>query len=116
MINYILILDAFYKGKKWSSNGEAYEDINWHDDSEKPSKEELDLQWEEVISIRKKNKCKNDAKKLIANTDWAILPDIDFVNKKEFETYRNILRNYIIYPIENPQFPTEPKPIWKNNE
>ena len=58
------------------------------------------------------NLCKNQAKSLIANSDWSVLPDVNITNKSEFENYRSILRNYILNPVENPVFPTEPVPMW----
>jgi hypothetical protein len=112
MINYVLILDTNYKEKKWSLDGYTYDGLNWLDESPKPTKEELDSQWEQVLSIKNKQNCKSKAKQLIANTDWSVLPDVNITNKSEFESYRNILRNYIINPIENPEFPIEPKPVW----
>jgi hypothetical protein len=59
-----------------------------------------------------KESCKSKAKKLIENCDWSVLPDVKIENKIEFENYRAILRNYILNPVENPVFPTEPTPIW----
>jgi len=112
MIDYILILTNKYKGKQWSLNGDSYEGLICVDESLIPTKEELDSQCEEVKSIIAKNKCKSKAKQLISNTDWSVLPDVSITNKSEFESYRNILRNYIINPIENPEFPIEPQPIW----
>lgn len=67
---------------------------------------------EEKLSKFKKDNCKHEAKKLIANSDWAVLPDVKISNKSEFENYRAILRNYILNPVENPIFPEEPNPIW----
>lgn len=60
----------------------------------------------------KKNNCKEESKKLIAQSDWSVLPDVKIQNKTEFENYRSILRELILNPIENPVFPTEPVPIW----
>lgn len=59
-----------------------------------------------------KSNCKNQAKNLIAQSDWSVLSDVNISNKSEFETYRAILRNYILNPVENPDFPVEPEPIW----
>jgi hypothetical protein len=64
------------------------------------------------ISEIKKDKCKSKAKDLISKSDWSVLPDVKISNKSEFENYRNILRNFIINPVENPEFPIEPEPIW----
>lgn len=56
--------------------------------------------------------CKNKAKGLLAKTDWAMLPDVQITNKADFENYRAILRGYVISPVANPTWPTEPQPVW----
>ena len=66
------------------------------------------------LSEFKKQNCKDQAKQLIANSDWSVLPDVNITNKSEFENYRNQLRNLIINPVEDPIFPQEPNPIWSN--
>lgn len=64
------------------------------------------------LSEFKKNNCKNQAKQFIASSDWSVLPDVKISNKSDFESYRSVLRNYILNPVENPVFPEEPNPIW----
>lgn len=64
------------------------------------------------LSEFKKQNCKKQAKQLIANSDWSVLPDVSITNKSEFESYRTQLRNLIINPVEDPIFPVEPNPIW----
>ena len=64
------------------------------------------------LSEFKKQNCKDQAKQLIASSDWSVLPDVNITNKSEFETYRTQLRNLIINPVEDPIFPVEPNPIW----
>ena len=64
------------------------------------------------LSEFKKQNCKNQAKQLIANSDWSVLPDVNISNKSEFESYRTQLRNLIINPVEDLIFPVEPQPIW----
>jgi len=59
-----------------------------------------------------KNQCKAKAKSLISSSDWSVLIDVNISNRSEFESYRAILRNLILNPVENPIFPTEPEPIW----
>ena len=66
------------------------------------------------LSEFKKNNCKEESKKRIANCDWSVLPDVNIINKSEFESYRSQLRNLILNPVENPIFPVEPNPIWSN--
>lgn len=64
------------------------------------------------LSEFKKNNCKEESKKRIANSDWSVLPDVNITNKSEFENYRSQLRNLILNPVEDPIFPIEPNPIW----
>jgi hypothetical protein len=42
------------------------------------------------------------------------LPDVKLQNKSDFENYRSKLRELIINPVENPEFPITPEPIWSN--
>jgi len=43
-----LILTHNYQGKLWSLIGDSYDGLDWLDESEKPTEEELESQWEEV--------------------------------------------------------------------
>lgn len=56
--------------------------------------------------------CKRNAKDKLAATDWAVLPDVGLANQSEFIAYRAILRGYVMQPVETPDFPVEPTPIW----
>lgn len=112
MINYSLILSTNYTNKSYVLINNIYEGLEWYDIDPKPTKEELDNQWDLVRENYKKNQCKSKSKELIFLSDWSVLPDVKIENKIEFENYRSILRNYILNPIENPIFPNEPKPIW----
>ena len=112
MIDYALILQINYPNSKWSLNGYEYEGLTWLSNTDKPTKKELDFQWEEVQYIIAKNNCKSKAKELISKSDWSVLPDVNITNKSDFENYRSQLRNLIINPVEDPIFPIEPNPIW----
>jgi hypothetical protein len=48
MIDYSLILITKYAGQEWTLNGEDYEGLTWLSNTSKPSKAELDAQWEDV--------------------------------------------------------------------
>lgn len=65
------------------------------------------LQSEEPLTV-----CKEQAKKLIAASDWSVLPDVGISNVSEFQAYRAELRALIKTPVVNPSFPTEPQPVW----
>lgn len=74
----------------------------------KPTLEEL-----KILNIEvKKYNCKNEAKIKIQACDWSVLQDVKLLNQTEFINYRTILRDYILNPTENPDFPPEPNPIW----
>ena len=49
MIDYSKILSRRYDAE-WFLNGDEYEGLTWLSDSTKPSKAELDAQWEDVLS------------------------------------------------------------------
>lgn len=48
MIDYTLILSTNYVGKKWMLHGDSYDGLNWLDNSPKPTKAELDSQWDAI--------------------------------------------------------------------
>lgn len=52
MIDYSLILKTIYKDQEWSLNGEDYEGLTWLSNTPKPSKAELDAQWEDAKAER----------------------------------------------------------------
>jgi hypothetical protein len=62
-MNVSLILQTNYKGKLWSLIGEEYAGLEWLDDSPKPTKAELESQWEEVqAKLAADEQAKIDAK------------------------------------------------------
>lgn len=65
-----------------------------------------------VTTQAEKDDCKQTAKDKLAATDWAVLPDVQITNKADFENYRAILRGYVISPVTDPTWPTEPTPVW----
>lgn len=115
MIDYALILINKYKGSQWSLNGNSYDGLTWYDSSPKPTREELDSQWEEVLSIQKKQKCKTQAQTLLLESDWVDLYSVrnKLQNINEWDNYREIIRELRINPVENPSFPPKPVTIWK---
>ena len=63
MVDYPTILTRKYHGKEWVLNGDAYEGLNWISDTPKPSQEELDGLWDEVVAeIEAEKQVKVDAK------------------------------------------------------
>jgi hypothetical protein len=112
MINYAQILFINYAGSQWTLNGDSYDGLTWLSDTPKPTQAELDALAVPTETTVAKAACKSQAKTLLSASDWAVLPDVQITNKADFENYRAILRGYVISPVVNPTWPTEPQPVW----
>lgn len=108
MINYFNILVFKEIGEWTTTDNYDYNKFIFNNPSLKPTLEEIEIYNTEFNLYN----CKTKAKILISESDWSVLPDVNIQNKNEFESYRSILRNYILNPVENPDFPGEPQPIW----
>jgi len=63
MVDYPTILTRKYPGQEWVLNGDEYAGLNWISDTPKPSQEELDGPWDEVVAeIEAEKQAKVDAK------------------------------------------------------
>ena len=63
MIDYPTILTRKYPGQEWVLNGDEYEGLTWISDTPKPTQEELDGLWDEVLTeIEAEKQAKIDAK------------------------------------------------------
>lgn len=58
-----LILSQRYKDSQWILDGENYDGLTWLSDTTQPSKEELESQWNSVLSDIENEKTKKAAKK-----------------------------------------------------
>jgi hypothetical protein len=67
-----------------------------------------------VTTQAEKDDCVSQAKALLQASDWASLPDVNLANKADFVAYRANLRNLVLNPVTNPNFGTEPTPVWSN--
>ena len=84
----------------------------WESQENQPSNQEINAKLEELNAQVPFEICKQQAKALLASSDWSVLSDVGLANQADFVAYRTTLRNYVINPVENPQFPTEPNPVW----
>ena len=83
-------------GAEWAIRGNTYSDIEWLDKSQtKPTEEEVnkkiaDLQAEEPFRL-----LRIERNKLIAETDWTQLKDIDLdiIRERDWKNYRQALRD-----------------------
>lgn len=98
---------------KFGVKGDTYAGIEWFsEDVSKPSEQAVAMEIARQDAEKPLNKCKTEAKKRLAASDWSVLPDVNISNKSEFETYRAELRQLVFTPVAEPTFPTEPQPVW----
>lgn len=112
MIDYSLILTVNYFGNEWALSANDYDTLQWFSTNPKPTKDELDALWIPTQNAQAKAACKEQAKTLLSASDWSVLPDVQITNKAAFDNYRAILRGYVISPVTDPTWPTEPQPVW----
>lgn len=65
-----------------------------------------------VTEQAKKDICKAQAKALLAQTDWAVLPDVGLSNQDAFVFFRLNLRNLVKNPVADAAFEAIPEPVW----
>ena len=112
-INYTLNSKNYkFTGETPNNTELEYDNLIWLDERDKPTWIELNILFNNLKENLLIIYCKDTAKRLISACDWSVLPDVKIQNKSDFENYRAILRNYILNPVENPNFPEEPQPIW----
>lgn len=75
MIDYTAILSRKYDAQ-WTLNGDDYKGLTWLSDSKKPTKAELDAQWETV-----KQEIEEEAKTL-ADARLAVLSKLGLTEKE----------------------------------
>ena len=98
---------------QWGMSNEDYGTLQWFDTVQsKPTYDEVQDEITRLTLEEPFTACKAEAKKRIALTDWAVLPDVGISNVAEFEAYRASLRALIKNPVSEPVFGTEPQPVW----
>lgn len=72
-----------------------------------------------VETQAKKNTCKQQASKLLYETDWTTIPDVAdpanspyLTNQAEFIAWRSQIRALAVNPVVDPIFPEKPVEIW----
>ena len=65
-----------------------------------------------VTTQAQKDACKAQAKALLSQTDWAVLPDVGLSNQDAFVFYRLNLRNLVRNPVADAVFEAMPETVW----
>jgi hypothetical protein len=106
---------------QWSlTNVNEYSTLVWYsEDIPEPSE---DLINQEIASLNANQPlvdCKNEASKLLYETDWTTIPDITntandpyLTNQADFIAYRNAVRKLAVNPVADPVFPPVPTAQW----
>lgn len=98
---------------QWGMSNEDYNTLQWFDTNQsKPTYNEVQDEITRLTLEEPFTACKEEAKRRIALTDWAVLPDVGLANVSEFASYRASLRALIKNPVQNPVFGTEPNAVW----
>ena len=106
-------IDSLVPGARYGVAGNTYAGIQWFsEDLTQPTEEEVINEMARLETLVPLNLCKAEAKRRIAAVDWAMLTDVGISNEAEFVSYRATLRELIKNPVEFPDFPTEPQPVW----
>ena len=116
IIDYnLMALQSLVTNPMFSWIGNEWEGLEWLDERTCPTKEEWENEKARLIEQQPLNDCKTQAQILLNESDWADLYSVrnKLENINEWDTYRDIIRELRINPIENPTFPDKPKTIWK---
>jgi len=95
MIDYGLVLRIFFTGKKYVLRNNNYEEIDWKDESPKPSKSKLESLYEEAVRMQAENDVREKRDTLLEKSDWIVIMN----NEKNqpisdnWKQYRQALRD-----------------------
>lgn len=99
----------------------AYAGIEWlSPEIPMPTEQEVTAEQAALDAQAPINACKEQASKLLYETDWTTIPDVAdptksnpyLINVQDYITYRSALRQLAVYPVANPVWPTKPVSQW----
>jgi hypothetical protein len=102
---------------EWSIDGDDYNTITWLSPNiPQPTLEEIQTEIVRLEAQALIDACKKQAKKLLADTDWALVTDVALAltNQADFIAYRAAVRGFVINPVSSPCFPTVPTAQWSS--
>ncbi len=95
----ITIIDALIALRpkaEWSLDGDDYSGLTWLDKTQtKPTEEEINTKVTELSNSEPMKLLREERNKLIAETDWTQLKDIDLdiIRERNWKNYRQALRD-----------------------
>lgn len=117
MITKSYALSVLRPGAQWVMTND---ELVWLDNTQtQPTNEEIDAEVVRLTALEPFNKCKEDASKLLYETDWTTIPDVAdpantpyLTNQAEFIAWRSQIRAFAVNPVVDPVFPPKPNEIW----
>jgi hypothetical protein len=106
---------------QWSlTNVNEYSTLVWYsEDIAQPTEEAINAEIASIDANQPLVNCKNQASKLLYETDWTTIPDITntandpyLTNQADFIAYRNAVRKLAVNPVSDPVFPPVPTAQW----
>ena len=91
-------------GAEWTVRGDNYSDLEWLDKSQtKPTEEEINAKIAELEAAEPMKLLREERNRLIAETDWTQLKDIDLdlIRERNWKNYRQALRD--LPSVSNPK-------------
>ena len=96
IIDIPLALQSLRPNAQWHMIGTEYSNIYWDDETQtKPTEQEVNNKIEELKISEPFRLLREERNKLIAETDWTQLKDIDldFIRERDWKNYRQALRD-----------------------
>lgn len=106
---------------QWAlTNVDEYSTLQWFSpEITQPTQEQVDAEIATINAQQPLVDCKNQASKLLYETDWTSIPDVAspsnnpyLTNQAEFLAYRQQLRQLAVNPVADPVWPTIPTAQW----
>ena len=89
-------LVALRPGAEWNITGNVYEGIEWLDKNQSlPTEEQVTAKMKELTDAKPMKLLREERNRLIAETDWTQLKDIDLdiIRERNWKNYRQALRD-----------------------
>ena len=80
-------------GTRWVLKGNTYSGLNWLDESDKPTEEEINAKIQELQNEEPMRLLREKRDILLRETDWTQNRDVTLSNDSDWQTYRQSLRD-----------------------
>jgi hypothetical protein len=103
-MDFSIVLSKYYDGFAWIC-GETYQTLKWLDDLPKPTEEELELKYDDLLL----DEVREERNRLLKESDITVLTDYPSTNKEAWLSYREALRDFPSVWTPGMAFPEKPE-------